>query len=131
MFNQALDTLGNTKWKINKKVLSLVDRIWANGGRIGGLVDREDVRSLPLFFADLLVVLIHPSASHLLQKKEVILIPTSLLEILIFSHLFINYKRYPFQKSRKGKTKKNLKIGDGNPKKQLSKIMRDIHKGVI
>ena len=79
MFNQALDTLGNTKWKINKKVLSLVDRIWANGGRIGGLVDREDVRSLPLFFADLLVVLIHPSASHLLQKKEVILIPTSLL----------------------------------------------------
>jgi DNA-directed RNA polymerase len=43
LFNQALDTLGNTKWKINKKVLSLVDRIWANGGRIGGLVDREDV----------------------------------------------------------------------------------------
>lgn len=46
MFNQALDTLGNTKWRINKKVLSLVDRIWANGGRLGGLVDREDVRSL-------------------------------------------------------------------------------------
>ncbi|CAN8238973.1 unnamed protein product [Cochlearia groenlandica] len=40
---EALDTLGNTKWKINKKVLSLVDRIWANGGRLGGLVDREDV----------------------------------------------------------------------------------------
>nr|VDD00990.1 unnamed protein product [Brassica rapa] len=39
----ALDTLGNTKWRINKKVLSLVDRIWANGGRLGGLVDRDDV----------------------------------------------------------------------------------------
>ncbi|KAF2607190.1 hypothetical protein F2Q68_00046123 [Brassica cretica] len=40
---KALDTLGNTKWRINKKVLSLVDRIWANGGRVGGLVDRDDV----------------------------------------------------------------------------------------
>ncbi|CDY07360.1 BnaA07g24390D [Brassica napus] len=40
---KALDTLGNTKWRINKKVLSLVDRIWANGGRLGGLVDRDDV----------------------------------------------------------------------------------------
>ncbi|KFK41326.1 hypothetical protein AALP_AA2G115700 [Arabis alpina] len=40
---EALDTLGNTKWRINKKLLSLVDRIWANGGRLGGLVDREDV----------------------------------------------------------------------------------------
>lgn len=47
-FNQALDTLGNTKWRINKKVLSLVDRIWANGGRVGGLVDRDDVSSLSL-----------------------------------------------------------------------------------
>ncbi|CAN8236050.1 unnamed protein product [Cochlearia groenlandica] len=40
---EALDTLGNTKWRINKKVLSLVDRIWASGGRLGGLVDRDDV----------------------------------------------------------------------------------------
>ncbi|XP_024009885.1 DNA-directed RNA polymerase 1, mitochondrial [Eutrema salsugineum] len=40
---EALDTLGTTKWRINKKVLSLVDRIWSNGGRLGGLVDREDV----------------------------------------------------------------------------------------
>ncbi|CAN7053193.1 unnamed protein product [Brassica rapa subsp. trilocularis] len=40
---KALDTLGNTKWRINKKALSLVDRIWANGGRLGGLVDRDDV----------------------------------------------------------------------------------------
>lgn len=41
--NQALDTLGNTKWKINKRVLAVVDRIWASGGRLAGLVDREDV----------------------------------------------------------------------------------------
>lgn len=42
--NQALDTLGYTKWRVNKRVLAVVDRIWANGGRLAGLVDREDVR---------------------------------------------------------------------------------------
>lgn len=40
---QALDTLGNTKWRINKRVLSVVDRIWAGGGRLADLVDRDDV----------------------------------------------------------------------------------------
>ncbi|XP_042481261.1 DNA-directed RNA polymerase 2B, chloroplastic/mitochondrial-like isoform X2 [Macadamia integrifolia] len=40
---EALDTLGNTKWRINKRVLSIVDRIWASGGRLADLVDREDV----------------------------------------------------------------------------------------
>ncbi|XP_039051823.1 DNA-directed RNA polymerase 1B, mitochondrial-like [Hibiscus syriacus] len=40
---EALDTLGNTKWRINKRVLGVVDRIWSNGGRIADLVDREDV----------------------------------------------------------------------------------------
>ncbi|KAL4383011.1 hypothetical protein GQ457_15G004450 [Hibiscus cannabinus] len=40
---EALDTLGNTKWRINKRVLGVVDRLWANGGRIADLVDREDV----------------------------------------------------------------------------------------
>lgn len=43
---EALDTLGNTKWRINKRVLSIVDRIWASGGRLADLVDRDDV-SLP------------------------------------------------------------------------------------
>lgn len=42
---EALGTLGNTKWRINKKVLSVIDRIWASGGRLGDLVDREDVPS--------------------------------------------------------------------------------------
>ncbi|CAK7326431.1 unnamed protein product [Dovyalis caffra] len=40
---KALDTLGNTKWRINKRVLAVVDRIWASGGCLAGLVDREDV----------------------------------------------------------------------------------------
>ncbi|XP_024023271.1 DNA-directed RNA polymerase 2B, chloroplastic/mitochondrial [Morus notabilis] len=40
---EALDTLGHTKWRINKRVLDVVERIWAGGGRLGDLVDRDDV----------------------------------------------------------------------------------------
>ncbi|XP_010551348.1 PREDICTED: DNA-directed RNA polymerase 1, mitochondrial [Tarenaya hassleriana] len=40
---EALDTLGNTKWRINQRVLSVVERIWANGGGLADLVDCEDV----------------------------------------------------------------------------------------
>ncbi|XP_054819802.1 DNA-directed RNA polymerase 2B, chloroplastic/mitochondrial-like isoform X2 [Prosopis cineraria] len=40
---EALDTLGHTKWRINKRVLSITDRIWASGGRLADLVDRNDV----------------------------------------------------------------------------------------
>ncbi|KAJ6794908.1 DNA-directed RNA polymerase 1B, mitochondrial-like [Iris pallida] len=40
---EALDTLGNTKWRVNKRVLSIVDRIWSSGGRLADLVDREDI----------------------------------------------------------------------------------------
>ncbi|KAJ9709460.1 hypothetical protein PVL29_001099 [Vitis rotundifolia] len=40
---EALNTLGNTKWRINKRVLGVIDRIWASGGRLADLVDREDV----------------------------------------------------------------------------------------
>ncbi|KAB1999713.1 hypothetical protein ES319_D12G179800v1 [Gossypium barbadense] len=40
---EALDTLGNTKWRINRRILGVVDRLWANGGRLADLVDREDV----------------------------------------------------------------------------------------
>lgn len=43
---QALNTLGNTKWRVNKRILSIVDRIWANGGRLADLVDREDVSNI-------------------------------------------------------------------------------------
>ncbi|KAB1211404.1 DNA-directed RNA polymerase 2B, chloroplastic/mitochondrial [Morella rubra] len=40
---EALNTLGNTKWRVNKRVLSVVDRIWASGGRLADLVDRNDL----------------------------------------------------------------------------------------
>ncbi|KAF7822354.1 DNA-directed RNA polymerase 2B, chloroplastic/mitochondrial-like isoform X1 [Senna tora] len=40
---QALDTLGRTKWQINKRVLSVIDRIWDGGGCLADLVDRNDV----------------------------------------------------------------------------------------
>ncbi|KAI9126071.1 hypothetical protein K1719_003489 [Acacia pycnantha] len=40
---EALDTLGETKWRINKKLHSVVESIWAGGGNIAGLVDRNDV----------------------------------------------------------------------------------------
>lgn len=43
---QALDILGSTKWRINKRILDVVDRLWAGGGRLADLVDREDV-SIP------------------------------------------------------------------------------------
>ncbi|KAL5582055.1 hypothetical protein UlMin_014497 [Ulmus minor] len=40
---EALDTLGNTKWRINKRVLNVVERIWAGGGSLADMVDRNDV----------------------------------------------------------------------------------------
>ncbi|KAH7546138.1 hypothetical protein FEM48_Zijuj01G0168800 [Ziziphus jujuba var. spinosa] len=40
---EALDMLGNTKWRVNRRVLNVVESIWARGGNIAGLVDREDV----------------------------------------------------------------------------------------
>ncbi|KAJ4833082.1 DNA-directed RNA polymerase 2, chloroplastic/mitochondrial [Turnera subulata] len=39
----ALDTLGITKWRINQRVLGIVDRIWNSGGGLAHLVDRTDV----------------------------------------------------------------------------------------
>ncbi|KAL0013441.1 hypothetical protein SO802_000510 [Lithocarpus litseifolius] len=40
---EALDMLGNTKWRVNRRVFSVVESIWARGGNIAGLVDCEDV----------------------------------------------------------------------------------------
>ncbi|KAG9144070.1 hypothetical protein Leryth_013720, partial [Lithospermum erythrorhizon] len=40
---EALDTIGSTKWRVNKRVLNIIDRIWASGGRLADLVDREDI----------------------------------------------------------------------------------------
>lgn len=54
---QALDTLGSTRWRVNKRVLNIIDRIWASGGCLADLVDRSDVclfRSC-LFFPQYLI----------------------------------------------------------------------------
>ncbi|CAN0870285.1 DNA-directed RNA polymerase 2, chloroplastic/mitochondrial [Linum grandiflorum] len=40
---EALDTLGSTNWRINERVLDVVDRMWSSGGCLANLVDREDV----------------------------------------------------------------------------------------
>ncbi|XP_057981950.1 DNA-directed RNA polymerase 2B, chloroplastic/mitochondrial-like [Malania oleifera] len=40
---EALNTLGNTKWRVNKKVLNIIDRIWSSGGHLADLVDRRDI----------------------------------------------------------------------------------------
>ncbi|KAE8648775.1 DNA-directed RNA polymerase 1B, mitochondrial [Cucumis sativus] len=40
---KALDILGSTKWRVNKRVLSVIEKIWASGGRLADLVDREDM----------------------------------------------------------------------------------------
>ncbi|XP_074280847.1 DNA-directed RNA polymerase 3B, chloroplastic [Silene latifolia] len=40
---EALNTLGTTKWRINRKVLGVVEGLWASGGNIAGLVNCEDV----------------------------------------------------------------------------------------
>jgi DNA-directed RNA polymerase len=49
---QALDTLGNTRWRVNKRVLSVVDRIWSNGGCLADLVDHSDVSIFHSFFLE-------------------------------------------------------------------------------
>ncbi|OIV97230.1 hypothetical protein TanjilG_27213 [Lupinus angustifolius] len=40
---EALDILGNTKWRINRRLLDVVESVWAAGGNIAGLVDCKDV----------------------------------------------------------------------------------------
>lgn len=40
---EALDTLGSTKWRINTSILEVAEKIWAEGGRIADMVDRDDV----------------------------------------------------------------------------------------
>eukprot|EP00252_Welwitschia_mirabilis_P023890 TRINITY_DN6880_c0_g2_i1.p1 TRINITY_DN6880_c0_g2~~TRINITY_DN6880_c0_g2_i1.p1 ORF type:complete len:988 (-),score=209.84 TRINITY_DN6880_c0_g2_i1:846-3809(-) len=40
---QVLNILGSTKWRINNRVLDVVDKIWSEGGGIADLVDRRDI----------------------------------------------------------------------------------------
>ncbi|CAJ1944872.1 unnamed protein product [Sphenostylis stenocarpa] len=40
---EALDILGDTKWRVNGRLLGVVESLWAGGGNIAGLIDRKDV----------------------------------------------------------------------------------------
>ncbi|GER46969.1 DNA-directed RNA polymerase [Striga asiatica] len=48
----ALDTLGSTKWRVNKRILGVVESIWESGGNLAGMVNREDVPIPELFLDD-------------------------------------------------------------------------------
>lgn len=41
--------LGNTKWRVNRRVLSVLEGLWAGGGNVAGLVDRKDVSTTSAF----------------------------------------------------------------------------------
>uniref|UniRef100_A0A804UJ27 DNA-directed RNA polymerase n=1 Tax=Zea mays TaxID=4577 RepID=A0A804UJ27_MAIZE len=43
---EALDILGSTKWRVNRRVHDVVETIWSQGGGIAGLVDKANI-SLP------------------------------------------------------------------------------------
>ncbi|GAB2219192.1 hypothetical protein Droror1_Dr00006823 [Drosera rotundifolia] len=40
---EALDTLGITKWRINRRIYNVVETLWATGGNVCGLPDRENI----------------------------------------------------------------------------------------
>ncbi|KAJ1260156.1 hypothetical protein BS78_10G211000 [Paspalum vaginatum] len=40
---EALDILGSTKWRVNRRVHDVVETIWSRGGGIAGLVDKADI----------------------------------------------------------------------------------------
>lgn len=47
---QALDTLGNTKWRVNRRILNVVENLWAAGGDVAGLVNRKNVSAPTVIF---------------------------------------------------------------------------------
>eukprot|EP00249_Psilotum_nudum_P022981 c28710_g1_i1 orf=906-4160(-) len=40
---EALNALGMTPWRINKRVHGVIEKIWAEGGALAGMVERADV----------------------------------------------------------------------------------------
>lgn len=40
---EALDILGSTKWRVNRRVLNVLEIMWSRGGNVAGLIDREDI----------------------------------------------------------------------------------------
>jgi DNA-directed RNA polymerase, mitochondrial len=35
--------LGSTKWRINNRILDVLESLWSNGGNAAGLVNKQDV----------------------------------------------------------------------------------------
>ncbi|XP_078162542.1 DNA-directed RNA polymerase 3B, chloroplastic-like isoform X2 [Carex rostrata] len=40
---KALDVLGSTKWRVNRRILDIVESLWSSGGNIAGLVNKQDI----------------------------------------------------------------------------------------
>ncbi|KAL6874119.1 hypothetical protein ACP4OV_014201 [Aristida adscensionis] len=40
---EALDILGSTKWRVNRRIHDVVEAIWSRGGGIAGLVDKGNI----------------------------------------------------------------------------------------
>lgn len=96
---QALNTLGDTKWRINKRVLSIIDRIWASGGRLADLVDREDVGNI--------------------YTKILFFFLFTLLRVFESNYLFCNCSNYRFLYQRNQTRKTRQKSGSGNGRSKL------------
>lgn len=43
MVMQALNVLGETSWKINTRVLDVIESLWKDGGDVAGLIKAGDV----------------------------------------------------------------------------------------
>lgn len=46
---QALNTLGSVRWKINTRVLDVIEEIWKDGGRLAQMVDADNVSTRTSF----------------------------------------------------------------------------------
>lgn len=67
--SQALDTLGSIRWRINTRLLEVVETIWANGESIGDMVEAEDV-STPSHLVE--------SSMRVLRSKEELFVESML-----------------------------------------------------
>ena len=55
---QALDILGGTKWRVNRRVHDVVETIWSRGGGIAGLVGKGNVSLLHIVNSDIVNTLV-------------------------------------------------------------------------
>ena len=43
VLSQALDALGETRWRLNMQVFDVIEQLWEEGGGVANLVDASDV----------------------------------------------------------------------------------------